>query len=54
MTQAEHYLNIQRLLHALKEKNMTLKATKTISSVSEESILGYRVGYGVIRPDPQR
>ena len=53
-TQAEHDLNVQRQLHALKAKNMTLNATKTISSVSEVSILGYRVGYGVIRPDPER
>jgi len=53
-TQAEHSLNVQRLLRALKEKNMTLNATKTISSVSEVSILGYRVGNGVIRPDPEQ
>jgi len=53
-TQAEHDLNAQHLLRALKGKNMTLIATKTISSDSEVSMLGYRVGYGVIRPDPER
>jgi len=53
-TQAEHDLNVQRLLRALKGKNMTLNASKTISLVSEVSILRYRVGYGVIRPDRER
>jgi len=33
---------------------MTLNNSKSISSVTEVSILGYRVGYGVMKTDPER
>ena len=33
---------------------MTLNEDKTISSVSEVSILGYCVSHGVMKPDPER
>ena len=54
ITQAEHDENVKRLLRVLKEKNMTLNEDKTISSVSEVSILGYCVSHGVMKPDPER
>ena len=44
---AEHDENVQRLLDALARRN------KTVSSVPEISILGYRVGYGTMKPDPK-
>ena len=53
-TQAEHDANVQCLLNALVKRNMTLNESKTISSVPEISILGYRVGYGTMKPDLER
>jgi len=52
-TQAEHDANVQCLLDALAKRNMTLNESKTISSVPEISILGYRVGYGTMKPGPK-
>ena len=37
-----------------KKWNMTLNKNKTISSVLEGSILVYHVGYGMMKPDPER
>jgi len=53
-TQAEDDANVQRLLDALARRNMTLNESKTVSSVPEIGILGYRVGYGTMKPDPER
>ena len=53
-SQAEHDANVQRLLDVSAKRNVELNESTTISSVSEISILGYRVGYGTMKPDPKR
>ena len=54
MNQEEHDANVSAFLDALKRRHLNLNDSKTISSVSDISILGYRVGNGTIRPDPER
>ena len=49
MNHEEHDANVSAFLDVLK-----LSDSKTVSSVSDISILGYRVGNGAIRPDPER
>ena len=53
-SQEEHDNNVDRFLNALKARNFTLNEKKTVKSVSHINVLGYRVGYGEIRPDPDR
>ena len=53
-SQAEHDANVQRLLDVSAKRNVELNESTTISSVSEISVLGYRVGYGTMKPDPER
>ena len=54
MNQEEHDANVSAFLDALKRRHLNLNDSKTISSVSDISILGYRVRNGTIRPDPER
>ena len=53
-TQEEHDLNVKAFLEAISRNYFTLNESKTISSVPEIQILGYVVGNGLIRPDPER
>ena len=53
-TQKEHDQNVTRLFDALRQRNWTLNDSKTISSVPYINILGYCVGNGTIKPDPER
>ena len=53
-TQKEHDQNVTRLFDALRQRNWTLNDSKTISSVPYINILGYYVGNGTIKPDPER
>ena len=46
--------NVDAFLAALKKRNMSLNNDKTISYVTELAILGYCVGHGTIKPDPER
>ena len=52
--QKEHDQNVTRLFDALQQRNWTLNDSKTISSVPYINILRYCVGYGTIKPDPER
>lgn len=47
-------VNEKAFLRALESRHMTLNDSKTVSSVPELSILGYCVGNGKVRPDPDR
>ena len=47
-------MQFSAFLEALKCRHLNLNDSKTVSSVSDISILGYRVGNGTIRPDPER
>ena len=53
-SQEEHDRNVERFLNAVRARNFTLNEKKTVSSVSCINVLGYRVGFGEIRPDPDR
>ena len=52
--QQEHDKNVNSFLNAIKKRNFTLNESKTVSSVSEIKILGYCVGNGTLRPDPEK
>ena len=54
MNQKQHDANVSAFFDALKRRHLNLNDSKTVSSVSDISILGYRVGNGTIRPDPER
>ena len=53
-TKEEHDQNVKRFLEALQRRNWTLNEKKNISSVASVNILGYLVGNGVIKLDPER
>ena len=53
-TKEEHDKNVEQFLKALQELNLELNKTKSIFSVDEINILGYRIGNGNIKPDPDR
>ena len=53
-TQAEHDANVEAFLEAIKRNNFTLNDSKTITSVPKFQILRYKVGHGLIKPDPER
>ena len=53
-TQEEHDRNVKRLLETLQRRKWTLNNNKTIGSVSSINILGYLVGNGITKPDPER
>ena len=54
MNQEEHDANVSAFSNALKRRHLNLNDSMTVSSVSDISILGYRVGNGTIRSDPER
>ena len=39
---------------ALSKRDMVLNESKTVYGVNEVNILGYRIGNGIIKPDPER
>ena len=50
MNQEEHDTNVSSLLNALKRRHLNVNDSKTVSSVSDISILEYWVENGTIRP----
>ena len=54
MTQQEHYDNLAALRRAAEVDQFTFNKEKSQYNCTETSLLGYRVGGGVIKPDPQR
>ena len=52
--QLDHDSNVRHFKVAVKKYQLTLNEDKTISSVSEISMLGYCISHGRIRPDPER
>ena len=54
MNQEEHDANVSAFVDASKRRHLNLNDSKTISSISDISILGYRVGKETIRPDSER
>ena len=53
--EAERDANVKKVfLEAINRNNFILNDSKTITSVSKIQILGYEVGHGLIKPDPER
>ena len=52
--QAHLTKNVDAFLKSLASRNLSLNDKKTISSVTELPILGYIVGNGSVKPDPER
>ena len=52
--QDEHNRNVKAFVDAFQRRHLSFNENKTIHSVSSISVLGYRVQYGNIRPDPER
>ena len=50
----EHDQNVKKFLDTIKTYNLTLNHSKSIESVPAINILGYWVGNGIIKPDPER
>ena len=53
-SQKEHDINVKSFLEAIRRRNYTLNDSKSVVSVPEIHILGYVVGKGIIKPDPDR
>ena len=53
-TQEEHDANVQKLLEVAANVNITFNQSKSISSVTEISLLGYLISKGIKKPDPER
>jgi len=51
-TKEEHQKNLQRLLEAAKTDGLTLNESKSKICVKSLDLLGYRVSYGKMQPDP--
>ena len=52
--QEEHDTNVRALFDALQKHEVMLNESKTVESITEINILGYCVGNGQIKPDPNR
>ena len=52
--QAEHDCNLLAFYVAASKANLTINEPKTQLSKSEISLLGYKVGYRPVQPDPGR
>ena len=52
--QKEHEWNVKRFFTIIKAENLTLNEIKTVSSLPALNFLGYCVGNGIIKPDPER
>ena len=53
-TQREHDVNVERLINAAAEINITFNESKSIHSTRELSLLGYSISKGIKKPDPER
>ena len=53
-TQEEHDANVRKLMEVAANVNITFNQSKSISSVTEISLLGYLISKGIKRPDPER
>ena len=51
--QMEHDANLQKFLDILLRHNLTLNESKSVKSVPSVNILGYWVGKGLIKLDPE-
>ena len=52
--QAEHDENLQKLLKAAKKCSLTFNEDNCSYSVTSVDLLGYVIGHGTLRPDPER
>ena len=52
--QSEHDINLKAFLDAASATKITINESKTQLSQTEISLLGYKVGFGYIKPDPER
>ena len=53
-TQEEHDSNVDVFLKIVSKRNITLNESKSVLSSSTINVLGYLIGNGVVRPDPER
>ena len=53
-TKEEHDKNVKAFLDAIKRRNFTLNESETVASKNSIPILGYVVGNGEAKPDPER
>nr|XP_026689430.1 uncharacterized protein zf(cchc)-8 isoform X4 [Ciona intestinalis] len=53
-TLQEHDKNLNALLHAAQQDNLTFNEDKSKFRVTTLDLLGYRISFGNIRPDPHR
>ena len=52
--QEDHDTNVQRFLQAVQSRNLSLNLSKILESVISINILGYYVGNGTIKHDPEK
>ena len=53
-TQVEHDLNLQRFLNAAKKYYLTINHNKSLFIKKTINVLGYQIGNGVLKSDPNR
>ena len=53
-TQTEHGQNVRAYLEVVKSRHLTLNNSKSVVSSSIINVLGYLIGNGIIKPDPDR
>ena len=53
-TQTEHDQNVRAFLEVVKSRHLTLNNSKSVVSSSTINVLGYLIGNGIIKPDPDR
>ena len=54
VNQSEHDINLKTFLDAASPTKITINESKTQLSQTEISLLGYKVCFGYIKPDPER
>ena len=54
INQSEHDINLKAFLDAVSATKITINESKTQLSQTEISLLGYKVGFGYIKPYPER
>ena len=54
VNQSEHDINLKAFFEAASAAKITINELKTQLSQTEISILGYKIGFGYIKPDPDR
>ncbi|XP_042234811.1 uncharacterized protein LOC121874649 [Homarus americanus] len=52
--QKEHDANLEKFLAAAEERKLTLNTSKSTTSATSINLLGYQLGNGQIKPDPER